>query len=883
MLIPEPTGVKSRVSFTPAWWHGLLIVYFLSGAASLAYEVLWSRMITVQFGISLFGVVLTVIAFMLGLGLGSLTGLKWAAKCKSPLAIFAVLEIAIAAYAILIPYLASSSSNWLDGVAPQLALTEWYLSEATESLCLLVIPAFAMGMGFAFVLKSLERTPLTLGMLYGMNTLGGVIGAVLPLWLLPAVGWSRSVWIIASFGFIAGLAALALARYAGHIHPAGMTEAPANKRPALHALIVYAGIGAGSIVLEIGWVRLYGMVLLRTEYVLGVILAVFLGGIAIGSMLLPRSPRPWLAIAMPFAAGLGTLISIAILPVVSSWVERTHYNTLAYVLWSQGMVLAAITLPVTLALGAWLPLLARRYGTSHESGAWLYGANCLGGVFGGILACIVLIPLGGSESTVMFAGLLITALGLTLAPTRWVWAGFAGVVILAWPLRAMPPVHELLPQAEANSRDLYLYEDAISLTQVVGRADGQRLLLSDLQRMDASTEPDAVELQKDQARLALLLHPDPHEVLFLGVGTGISIAGSTSFPNLERSAVELSQGAINAARDWFATVNGNILRSVRVKRDDARHFLLVSRHNYDVIIGDLFHPDMAGMGTLLSVQQFRRASDHLAARGVFVQWLALNQFNIDSLATVLRSFRYVFPDGQMFIDGMHLALVGYKQGFPGAGAVQQNLARLSDADAELATGTEGSWTWMGRYWGALPDTSGAVQDEWAPQIEFTLPRARYGDGMDLAGVLDWLLRQRPDADAATKMLGIAEKEKSRFGRAYVATEMMVRSWQFALKNDIDQSVRLNWLAYQANPHDRWIANALADNMLQSITEASFQGISERDALLRILKVYPEHVGTLRALWHLENDAGNRSEAERYRLQLAQLSPLDAEANRGSNP
>jgi Tfp pilus assembly protein PilF len=49
-------------------------------------------------------------------------------------------------------------------------------------------------------------------------------------------------------------------------------------------------------------------------------------------------------------------------------------------------------------------------------------------------------------------------------------------------------------------------------------------------------------------------------------------------------------------------------------------------------------------------------------------------------------------------------------------------------------------------------------------------------------------------------------------------------------------------------------------------------------LQRILKVAPEYIGALRALWHLERSAGNKQEAERYRLRLLELSPLDAEAS-----
>lgn len=533
-------------------------------------------------------------------------------------------------------------------------------------------------------------------------------------------------------------------------------------------------------------------------------------------------------------------------------------------------------------MGAWLPLLTGRFGTTDESGVWLYGANCLGGAMGAVIACLVCMPLLGSTAMVVVAGLAITAFGLVWAHTRWAWSVFAVMLPCAWAIHSMPPVHELLPKVEAHSVDLYLYEDAISLTHVVEQHDGQRVLLSDLQRMDASTDPGAVEIQKDQARLALLLHAAPRSVLFLGLGTGISMAGSLPFPQLQRSAVELSQGAIHAARQWFAPVNSSVMDHADIQRDDARHFLNSTQRNYDVIVGDLFHPDLAGMGSLLSVQQFQRAREHLSGDGIFVQWLALNQFDIQSLSVVLRSFQQVYPNAQMFMDGMHLALVGSKRGGLSAPAMLANLRRMSEPEQNAATGGEGVWTWLGRYWGPIAESSGEIQDEWLPYIEYSLPRARYNGNVNLENLLQWLLRHHPDGEAAVGMTGVSAEDKSRFGRAYVATELSVRAWVASLQGDEAKAGKLIWLAYQANPQDRWIDNALADNMLQSLAQASQRGLSQREALQRILRVYPDHIAALRMLWHLEQGSGNSLEAESFRLRLQRLSPLDKELNAASS-
>ncbi len=866
------TGVSNKV-----WWS-VLALYCFSGVISLAYEVLWSRMLSMQFGVSIFGVVLTVAAFMFGLGIGSLAGVKWARQCTKQLVLFAVLEMAIAFYALLLPSLLHSVSAWMENISNHLSLTQWYLLQGAETIALLMLPACAMGVGFALMLKVVDGSPISLGKLYGLNTIGGTIGALFPLWSLSILGWINSVRVIAMLGLLVGGTALIVAR----INRASQSTAEANDkasatRPPLNALLMYAGIGAGSIMLEIGWVRLYGMIMLRTEYVLGIILAVFLLGIALGSLLLPRTHQRWMTALLPLLVGAGVLLGLWLFPTASAWVERSQFQSFFGAMSSQALLLGLFTLPITLALGAWLPLLAARFGNAEKSGVWLYGANCLGGGVGAVLACLVFIPMMGSMAMLALAGIVVTALGLAWLKSRAAWLVFALLLAAAWPLRHMPPVHDLLPKVEANSRDLYLYEDAISLTHVVQQQDGQRILLSDLQRMDASSEPGAVEIQKDQARLALLLHPAPHSVLFLGLGTGISMAGSLPFPSLERTAVELSQGAIFAAKNWFSPVNGNVTDKAKIERDDARHYLNTTQQRYDVIIGDLFHPDIAGMGSLLAVQQFQRVKSHLNEDGVFVQWLALNQFDVQSLGVALRSFQQVYPDAQMFMDGMHLALVGPKNKFAGASAMLANLQRLTGDEQGKVTGNEGGWTWLGRYWGPIAASDGPVQDEWVPYIEFKLPRARYDGSMNLEALLRWLLQQHPAPEAAMKLLGINEADKSQFGRAYVATELSTRAWMSSMHGDSAKADKLIWLAYQANPQDRWIASALADSMLQSLAQARQRGLSEQEALQRILKIYPNLVGALRATWHLEQAAGNAQEAERYRLNLLAVSPLDAEA------
>src|ERR1035437_1392047 len=116
----QPSSLNSETSSRTSWWWVVAILYCLSGLTSLAYEVLWARMLSMQFGVSIFGVVLTVAAFMIGLGLGSLAGVKWAKQCNKPMALFAMLEIAIALYALMLPGLLHLVGEWMDGISGNL-------------------------------------------------------------------------------------------------------------------------------------------------------------------------------------------------------------------------------------------------------------------------------------------------------------------------------------------------------------------------------------------------------------------------------------------------------------------------------------------------------------------------------------------------------------------------------------------------------------------------------------------------------------------------------------------------------------------------------------------------------------------------------------------
>ncbi|MDQ6964615.1 MAG: fused MFS/spermidine synthase, partial [Mariprofundales bacterium] len=430
------------------------------------------------------------------------------------------------------------------------------------------------------------------------------------------------------------------------------------------------------------------------------------------------------------------------------------------------------------------------------------------------------------------------------------------------------PAANQLTSAAADTVDLALFEDAVNVTHVVQRPDGERLLLADLQRMDAATDPTSVAVQKNQARLPMMLYPDAKRLLFLGLGTGITAAGSLPWQGVvERTAVELSPGAIAAAKRWFAPVNGDIDRYLNTVHDDVRRFLRRDGGSYDVIVGDLFHPDMAGRGALLSVEQFERVRYRLAPHGLFVQWLALNQFDIANLAVVFATFHSVFPTGVLFVDGYRLALVAR----PGTAL------RIADDIPAGGDGGEGVMSWRARLWGGVPATGAPIQSEWWPVIEYALPKVRYRDAttMEQSGMercWQWLLQFRISNAAAADLLHLGKGEQRQFVWARRAALLNVQSWMADLRGDLREANRFVRGAYRYNPRNRWASFAVADRLMASIEMGRLPaGVDRMAALKELLTIRPDHEQALRMMISLTaNDAGTQRV---WRKRLQQIAPL----------
>ncbi|MBI4473166.1 MAG: SAM-dependent methyltransferase, partial [Acidobacteria bacterium] len=158
-------------------------------------------------------------------------------------------------------------------------------------------------------------------------------------------------------------------------------------------LALFVGSGAAALIYEIVWFQLLELIIGSSTISLGVLLGTFMGGMCLGSLLLPRfvsSTHHPLRVYALMEAGIGVigLLVLAVMPLVgglyTSWAGSGFFSMLL-----RGIVAGICLLPPTFLMGATLPAISRWIETTPRGISWLgffYGGNIVGAVIGSLLA-----------------------------------------------------------------------------------------------------------------------------------------------------------------------------------------------------------------------------------------------------------------------------------------------------------------------------------------------------------------------------------------------------------------------------------------------------------------------------------------------------------------
>ena len=710
------------------------LLLFGSGLTALVYQIAWMRELRLIFGFSTAASAAVVAIFMGGLGIGGWILGRRADQAPRPLGFYGWLELVIAGSAALTPallWLVRAAYIAVGGSA-RLGLIGGSLARLVLSALVLAVPTVLMGGTLPAATRAVETQEDSgrrlLALLYGSNTLGAVAGTLLSTFLLlEALGTRRTLWAGCILNALAGLAAVRWSRQTqttpiaadssdvertapvpapnplstestkrrrkkkGRRHEetgtvaATRTASPiprADAPPSRFVLAAAAITGFAFTLMELVWYRMLAPLLGGSTYTFGLILAVALAGIGLGSLARSSRTRPGTLagfaatcaieaalLAIPY--GLGD--SVAILAVRLRPAGAAAFGSFVF---GWAAVAALVVFPAAFLAGFQFPILISLLGRGREKVGthvgMAYAWNTAGAILGSLAGGFGLLPILSAPGTWVFVTLLLTALAvaaLLVSAGRkekarrlwWIPAGAAAASIAlvcargptaAWRHSPIGAGRVHLSNASPNHLQEWLRDqrrrtiwdaDGVESSVALQMTSGG-LAFTVNGKIDGNSRSDAAT-QVMGGLIGAALHTEPRRALVIGLGTGSTAGWLAAVPSIERVDVVELEPAILHVAEVCAPVNRDVLANskVRIAVGDAREYLLTSRERYDVIFSEPSNPYRAGISSLFTAEFYRAVRDRLAPGGVFLQWLQAYEVDAETVRTVYSTLESAFP------------------------------------------------------------------------------------------------------------------------------------------------------------------------------------------------------------------------------------------------
>jgi spermidine synthase len=741
---PVNTSVSERV--LPA----MLALFVGSGCAALIYEVVWFQMLQLSLGSSAVSLGVLLGTFMGGMCLGSWLFPKYVKAGHHPLKMYAYLELGIGACGILVLLVVPL----LGGVYTAIAGTGQFsvFLRGLVAAMVLLPPTLMMGATLPAISRWVEATPrgvAWLGFFYGGNIAGAVIGCLLAgFYLLRVFDMTIATLVaVALNALVAGLA-LMIANKAPYAAP---DEGKAIVEPAPGSRVVDITIalsGMTALAAQVVWTRVLSLLFGATVYTFSLILAVFLVGLGIGSSLgaslagslkNPRAALGWTQMALCVALAYAAYMTNASMPF---WPINPQITSGEPFLNFQLDLMRAsfVILPGAILWGMSFPLALASVAAKGQDPARLvggvYAANTVGAIFGAVFASLLAIALIGSQQTQMvligisaIAGLMMLASaadeegkGRTQVASMVllvVVTGGAGLLA-----RSVPPMPGLLiaygryAATWVGQNEIIYSGEGMTASVAVSRTPSGVLNYHNAGKVQASSEPQDMRLQRLLGHMTTLIPENPRSVLVIGCGAGVTAGAVSIDPVLTAVTIaEIEPLVPEVVSKYFSEHNFAVVQNpkVRVHLDDARHFLLTTKEKFDAVTSDPLDPWVKGAATLYTAEFFDVVKEHLNPGGVVTLFVQLYESSDAAVKSEIATFLEAFPNGVVFANtingqGYDLVLVGQLDHKPID--VDRVQARLDDpANAAIARslaeiGVYSAVDLFGTYGGRKDDMGG---------------------------------------------------------------------------------------------------------------------------------------------------------------------------------
>lgn len=683
-------------------------VFVVTGAVGLVVEQVFEKLLSTVVGASGPAAAIVLATYFSGIAIGGFLYARFGRRVTDPLRLYGGLELFVGAWALvlyfLFPCLQGGFSSLLGFAGDNSAVL--FGLRIVASMFWILPPTIAMGATFPAIIGGLRilgfpepRRDVVL--FYALNLVGATLGAVAaPYQLFPELGLSGTLLLCALAELGVFMVALSFPR--GRVQPPGSTLAETTAAPGGAALIWTRNLSWVAVLaffsgfvffsIEVLWVHLISVVVGTSVYAFSNMLFCVLLGLLFGSTLIRVLFRRQATLPTWFLALVLGLASLAI----GFWKGYWDQVPSVFLSWglglstfSQGEVLRVLCclwliVPTATLLGMVFPLIFRidifPVDERDRAAGVANATNAIGSFSGALVTGFVLLPVFGSEAVMLLLALLTATAGAALAFRHWsqvrretgallargclLPAAILLTCLLAIVVNSQRPLWNRLAltsganvyfrpgYTQPQSNLLFWHEDMIGgITTVVEngpREAGEgpyRVLLTDgkFQGNDSWEMP----AQTGFALVPLLYAPRFDRALVIGLGTGhsartISAAG---FKGLD--IAEISPGIVDAARTYFAKINGRVLdrNNVTLILDDGRNALARRHRRYDLISMEISSMWFAGATNLYSQEFYAIAKTRLTEGGVLQQWLQLHHtspLEVDSVvATMASEFRFV--------------------------------------------------------------------------------------------------------------------------------------------------------------------------------------------------------------------------------------------------
>ncbi|PYV94323.1 MAG: hypothetical protein DMG89_25640 [Acidobacteria bacterium] len=548
------------------------------------------------------------------------------------------------------------------------------------SFLILLVPTTAMGLTLPVLIEDavLRKANFgrAIGLLYGSNTLGAVVGAVLGEGYLIAAFGLRGTSLAAGLAVCtaAGIALLT----AGIANDRGAFIAErtfplrleASYRPPWRLLLVSFGTGCILLGLEVIWFRFLRLYVPSSSTAFAVMLAVVLAGIGLGGVVsgaLHRCsirPNHLLPILLLLAA-IATLLSYSFFPPALVQMRIGTFD----LSW-RAITLSSIVLmfPAALLSGILFPSIVAnvqaRVGNRMNSTGITTFFNTMGAAVGPLLASFLLLPGLGYQWSLVLCAAGYALLGILVSDrSNWSFRRPIGRATAGfWVALALIVV--VFPYHRDDVHFAYARHFLGRLVKKIeGPSDTYQLLRYDLfgepyhYQLVASgfsmsgTSPQSQRYMRMFAYLPLAFRPESEDVLLICYGCGSTADALLHGRHVKRmDVVDISKEVLGFA-DFYSGINySNPLRDPRVHTfvQDGRFFLHASPRQYDIISGEPPPPKVAGSVNLYTQEFFSLMNSRLKEGGMATFWLPINQLKVNEAKAILRAFHNAFPNASVW-------------------------------------------------------------------------------------------------------------------------------------------------------------------------------------------------------------------------------------------